>query len=95
LVQRSATSTAPIVVHGRTVTLRARTYTVPVRLGDVQLWWVHARPDHVEVLEPDGRHHTMRVRDVTFAARLAIGVASFAGVVAARRRRARSQRSKR
>jgi hypothetical protein len=86
LLHKSGSSTAPIVVGGRTITLRAQTWALPVRLGDVQLWFVHARPHHVEVLEPDGRHHTLRVRDLTFGTRLAIAAASLAGVVAARRR---------
>jgi hypothetical protein len=87
LVHRTGSSTAPIVVDGRTITMRARTWSVPVRLGDLHVWVAHAGPDHVEVLEPDGRHHTMRVRDVTFLARAAIWAASVACVAAARRRR--------
>jgi hypothetical protein len=86
LLRTSGSSTAPIVVGGRTITLRAQTRTLPVRFGDMHLWFVHARPHHVEVLEPDGRHHTLRVRDVTFGTRLAIAAASLAGVAAARRR---------
>ena len=89
-LQRSASSTAPIVVNGRTITMRAHSWTVPVRLGNAQLWFVHARPDHVEILEADGRHHTVRVHDVTFTTRLAIAAASVVGVAAARRRRQRS-----
>jgi hypothetical protein len=87
LVHRSGTSTAPIVVNGRVITMRARTWSVPVRLGDFQLWLVHDGPDHVEVLEPDGRHHTLPVRDFTFLARAVISAASIACVAIARRRR--------
>jgi hypothetical protein len=94
LVHRSGSSTTPIVVNGRTITMRARTWSVPVHLGPAHLWLVHAGPDHVEVLEPDGRHHTLRVHDVTFLARAAISAASIAGVTAARWRR-RNLRSER
>jgi hypothetical protein len=87
LVERTGSSTAPIVVNGRTITLRARTFAVPVHIGDVHLWFVRARPDHVEILEPDGRHHTMRVHDVTNATRLAVAAGSFVCVIAARLRR--------
>jgi hypothetical protein len=87
LLHRSGSSTAPIVVGGRTITLRARTWAVPVRLGDARLWFVHAGPDHVEVLEPDGRHRTLRVHDVTYTARLAVTIGSAACVIATRLRR--------
>jgi hypothetical protein len=91
LLQRNGSSTRPIVVGGRTITMRARTWAVPLRVGDMHLWFVHARPDHVEVLEPDGRHRTMRVHDVTYATRLAVTIGSVACVIAARlRRRMRS-----
>jgi hypothetical protein len=89
LLQRTGSSTAPIVVNGRTITLRARTWSVPVRFGDVQLCFVHARPDHVEVLEPDGRHRTIRVRDYTYGTRVALVGGSVACVLAARMRRKR------
>jgi hypothetical protein len=91
LLHKSGSSTAPIVVSGRTITLRAQTWALPVKFGDMQMWLVHARPHHVEVLEPDGRHHTMRVRDVTFGTRLAIAAASAIGVAAARHRRHRKR----
>jgi hypothetical protein len=56
-----------------------------VRVGDVALHVTRLRPDHVEVLEADGRHHTVRVPDLTFAARLAISAASVVAVALARR----------
>ncbi len=92
LVQRHGSSTAPIVVNGRTITLRSRTWTVPLRFGDAHLSFVHACPDHVEVLEPDGRHRTLRVHDVTFTTRLAV-VAGSALIIAAARWRRRSRRT--
>ncbi|MDQ1520712.1 MAG: hypothetical protein QOI55_1785 [Actinomycetota bacterium] len=94
LVERTGSSTAPIVVDGRTVTMRARTWAVPVHLGDLHLWFARSRPDHVEILETDGRHRTMRVHDVTHATRLAVTVGSLSCVIAARlRRRASRERS--
>jgi hypothetical protein len=93
LVHRRGSSTAPIVVNGRTITLRARTWTVPLTFGDLQVWFVHARPDHVEVLEPDGRHRTLRVRDVTYTTRVAVLAGWALAIVAARvRRRASGER---
>jgi hypothetical protein len=91
-VQRNETSTAPIVVGGRTVTLRARSWMVPIRLGDVQLWWGRTRPDHVEILEADGRHHTLRVRDVDYGTRFAVMAGSLACAMVMRARKSRSQR---
>jgi len=90
-LQRHGSSTAPIVVGGRTVTLRSHTSTLPVHIGGLRLWWVHARPDHVEVLEPDGRHHTLRVHDVTYTTRVAVMIGSLACAALLRRRR-RSRR---
>jgi hypothetical protein len=89
-VQRRGSSTAPIVVNGRTITLRARTWTVPLSFGDTQMWFVHARPDHVEVLEADGRHRTLRVHDVTYTTRLAVLAGSALAIAAARARRRRA-----
>jgi hypothetical protein len=89
LVHRNGSSTGPIVVGGRTITMRARTWAVPLDLGDLHFWFVHARPDHVEVLEPDGRHRTLRVHDVTYATRLAVTIGSVACVIATRLRRRR------
>jgi hypothetical protein len=93
-VQRRGSSTAPIVVNGRTITLRARTWTVPLRFGDVQMWFVHARPDHVEVLEPDGRHRTLRVHDLTYTTRLAVFAGWVLAIAAARVRRGRHERAR-
>jgi hypothetical protein len=90
-VERRGSSTAPIVVNGRTITLRARTWVVPLSFGDMHMWYVHARPDHVEVLEPDGRHRTLRVHDFTFTTRVAVIAGSAVAIAAARfRRRQRS-----
>jgi hypothetical protein len=66
-----------------------------MRIGDAQLILVHAQPDHVEVLDPDGRHHTVRVHDVTYAARAAIGVASMAVIALVRARQQHERRSSR
>jgi hypothetical protein len=65
-----------MVVDGRTVTLHSSTWSLPVRVGDAQVQFVHAQPDRVEVLEADGRHHSRRVHDVTYVARVALGIAS-------------------
>jgi hypothetical protein len=91
-VQRHGSSTAPIVVNGRTITMRTRSWAVPLRFGDVHLWLVHACPDHVEVLEADGRHRTLRMHDVTYATRVAVFAGSALAIAAARARR-RSRRS--
>ncbi|MCU1426558.1 MAG: hypothetical protein JWL83_558 [Actinomycetia bacterium] len=93
---RSGSSTAPIVVGERIVTLRSRTTSVPFQFGEVTAVVARARPHHVEVLEPDGRHLTIRVRDVTFGARLAVTIASATAVIAARvcRRAAAKQRAR-
>ena len=45
---------------------------LPLQFGDTQCFVARARPEHVEVLERDGRHVTIRVRDITFTARCAI-----------------------
>jgi hypothetical protein len=87
LLRRARSSTAPIVVGGRTVTMHASTWSLSLRVGDTDLLFVHAQPDHVEVLEGDGRHHTVRVHDVTLAARAAISLASMAAIAITRRPR--------
>jgi hypothetical protein len=93
-LRRARSSTGPIVVGGRTVTMHASTWSLSLRIGDSDLLLAHAQPDHVEVLEADGRHHTVRVHDVTLAARAAIAVASMAviAVVRAQRHDGRSSR---
>jgi hypothetical protein len=92
-VERRGSSTAPIVVNGRTITLRAHAWTLPLSFGDTHLWFVHAAPDHVEVLEPDGRHRTLRVHDVMYATRVAVLAGSALAIAATRwRHRQRSAR---
>jgi hypothetical protein len=83
-VRRSGSSTAPIVVDERVITMRARTTAVPFQFGDSRGFFVRARPDHVEVLEPDGRHLSVRVHDVTENACYAIAFAAFALAIAGR-----------
>jgi hypothetical protein len=90
LVRRSGSSTAPIVVNDRVITLRARTTTVPLQIGDSRAFYTRVRPDHVEVLEPDGRHVTVRVHDVTENACYAVAFISFVFAIAVRAHRRRA-----
>jgi hypothetical protein len=90
LVRRSGSSTAPIVVNDRVITLRARTTTVPFQIGDTRAFYSRVRPDHVEVLEPDGRHLTVRLHDVTENACYAVAFVSLLFVVACRAYRRRA-----
>ena len=64
LVQRGASSIGPVAVDGRTITLVARTRAVRVGKGTWGSIHMRARPDHVEVLDRDGRHHVVRIPDI-------------------------------
>jgi hypothetical protein len=77
-------------VNDRVITLRARSTTVPFRIGDTRAFYSRVRPDHVEVLEPDGRHLTVRVYDVTDNACYTVAFVSFLFVVACRAYRRRA-----
>jgi hypothetical protein len=90
-VRRRDTSTAPIVAADRIVTLRARTLTVPVSVGTVNLWYVHARPTLVEVIDANGGHATKRIPDITFATRVAALALPFVCAVFTRRQRRRAR----
>jgi hypothetical protein len=87
-VERRTASTAPIAVGDRTITLRSCTTTVRVPVGRTTIVMVHARPDHVEALDGDGRRTTRRVHDWVFTIRM-LAAAAVAGAVMARRRRQR------
>jgi hypothetical protein len=81
---RSGSSTAPVVIDGRVVTLRARTTSLPMKFGETRVVLSRACPDHVEVLDSDGQHETIRVHDYNFWARAVIFGGSAIAVVASR-----------
>lgn len=87
-VECRTASTASIAVGDRTITMRSCTTTVRVPVGGTTIVMVHARPDHVEVLDGDGRRTTRRVHDWVFTIRI-LAAASVAIAVMTRRRRPR------
>jgi hypothetical protein len=64
LVQRGESTIGPVAVDGRTLTLVARTRAVRVGNGTWGGLHMRARPDHVEVLDSEGRHQVVRIPDV-------------------------------
>jgi hypothetical protein len=93
VLRRSGSSTTPMVVDGRVITLRARTLTLPIGSRVGGLTYVRVRPDHVEILERDGRHVTIPVHDIEYAARVGLALATAAIIVTARIRRRRGART--
>jgi hypothetical protein len=53
----------PLVAHGRTVIPIARVRRVHVAIGHAHFTRVWARPRAVEVIEADGSHHKVPIRD--------------------------------
>jgi hypothetical protein len=53
----------PLVVHGRTVIPIAAVRRLNVSLGPVRFVRLWARPHAVEVIEPDGEHRMIPIRD--------------------------------
>ena len=82
LLQRNETTIGPVAVDGRTITLVARTRAVRVGGRDVGALGVRARPTHVEILDADGRHSVVRIRDVQWAAMASIAVAGTGYILA-------------
>lgn len=94
LVTRRRTTTGPVAVDGRTITLVATTRAVHVGRGARALaLHVRARPHHVEVLHHDGRRDVVRIRDVEGTLVTVIALAGAAWLVATRRARAGLGRS--
>jgi hypothetical protein len=92
VLQRGENTVGPLALGGRTLTLVAR--TTALHLGDDGrgALIVRARPAHVEVLEPDGRRHVVRIRDVEYALVTAIAVGTAVSTYALRLAR-RNRRS--
>jgi hypothetical protein len=88
--QQVETTSGPVAVDGRTITLVARSRAVRVggeRVGVMHVW---SRPSHVEVLDGDGTRQVVRIRDVQRIATAAIMAAAGAcvlGVELSRRHR--------
>ena len=93
MVQRGESTVGPVAVDGRTITLVARTRAVHLGRGGTGALGMRARPTHVEILDADGRHHVMRIRDIESAAIIAIALASVGYVIGVRalRRRGRHE----
>jgi hypothetical protein len=77
---RVETTTGPVAVGGRTITLVARTSAVSVGSGPGGLLGSRTRPRHVEILDPHGERLTVPVRDYHRYATLAIAGIAAVGV---------------
>lgn len=88
-VRRIDATTGPVAVGGRTINLVSRSEARTLGPGGAHLFHLRARPTHVEVLDPDGTRHVMRVPDLERTAMLAIVGAAVACVVGIRARRRR------
>ncbi len=79
-LQRGESTTGPLAVGGRTITLVARTTALHVGGDDRGGLHVRSRPAHVEILDEDGQRHVVHIRDVeyTLIAAIAIGGAASA-----------------
>ena len=80
VLQRGETTTGPVAVGGRTITLVARTTAVHLGGDSRGALHIRSRPMHVEVLDEDGQRHVVRVRDVehTLVRAIAIGAVAVA-----------------
>ena len=87
LLHRTETSSAPLATHGRTITLVARTRAMRVGTRSGSALHVRARPSHVEVLDEQGRHEVVPIRDIEGRLLVAIVVAGIVGAVVTRARR--------
>jgi hypothetical protein len=63
-VQRGESTVGTVAVDGRTMTFVARTRAFHLGRGSRGALHVRARPTHIEVLDEDGRHQIVRIRDV-------------------------------
>jgi hypothetical protein len=77
-VQRGETTVGPVAINGRTLTLVARTRAVHIGNDAHGALHVQARPDHVEVLDGDGRREIVRIRNVETPLLVAIAVGGVA-----------------
>lgn len=89
VLHRVESTTGPVAVAGRTLTLVSRTRAL--RLGGDRWGWFHirSRPSHVEVLERDGARRVVRIHDLHRLATAAILAVATACVVGTRGRRNR------
>jgi len=87
VLQRYESTTGPVVVDGRTITLVSKTRAVSLRRASWSLFHVRSRPAHVEVLHRDGRREVVPIRDMQRAVTAAIALAAVAGAALARARR--------
>lgn len=83
VIERYEESLGPLAAHGFTCTAVARIsrFSLPGRAGGIA--WVYARPAHLEVVGPDGRHQTVVIRDVGRLATRAIQAVIAAVIVGA------------
>ncbi|HTL85220.1 MAG TPA: hypothetical protein VL856_08565 [Acidimicrobiia bacterium] len=90
MLQRRETTVGPVAVDGRTITLVAKTRALRVGGPAAGAMHVRARPDHVEVLDEDGRRQVFRIHDVeTTLVRtiVAVSIGCAIGLRALRRRK--------
>ncbi len=87
------TTTGPVALDGRTITLAARTRVVRLGGRHGAALHVRSRPVHVEVLDEHGNREVVRIRDVHGVIVKAIGAATIAYVVAARAARRTRRRA--
>jgi hypothetical protein len=67
LVQQAETTVGPVAIDGHTITLVARTRALRLGRRGRGALHVRARPTHVEILDGDGRHNVVRIRDLETA----------------------------
>ena len=84
LLHRTEMSSVPLATHGRTITLVARTRVWRVGARSASALHVRARPSYVEVLDEQGRHEVVRIRDIEGTLMAAIVIAGFVGAVVMR-----------
>jgi hypothetical protein len=83
-LHRSETTVGPLALGGRTLTLVARTTALHLGGDGRGALHIRSRPAHVEILDPDGHRHIVRIRDVERTLITAIAVAGALGACAAR-----------
>ena len=89
MVQRGESTVGPVAVDGRTITLVARTHGFHVGRRRFGALGLRARPTHIEILDEEGRHQVVRIRDVESTAMVAIILAGAGYVLAVRALRRR------
>jgi hypothetical protein len=92
MVKRSETTIGPVAVDGQTITLVARTRSFRLGGRGFGALGMRARPTHVEILDADGRHHVVRIRDFEGALMAGIAIAGTGYILAVHAlRKARSR----